>query len=93
MKTMDSEIKDEVFVDEYTGGLVGNNWGSITSSFATGAVSVGLGVGGLAHHRGVRGGPAAGGHHRLRGEHAGQVLRAGGGPNQDHVLAGTCPGR
>ena len=26
MKTMDSEIKDEVFVDEYTGGLVGRAW-------------------------------------------------------------------
>ena len=27
MKTMDSEIKDEVFVDEYTGGLVGPSLG------------------------------------------------------------------
>ena len=27
MQTMDSEIKDEVFVDEYTGGLVGPSLG------------------------------------------------------------------
>ena len=27
MQTMDSDIKDEVFVDEYTGGLIGPSLG------------------------------------------------------------------
>ena len=32
MQTMDSDIKNEVFVDEYTGGLVGPSLGFAATS-------------------------------------------------------------